>query len=157
MPRHIERWQAPASMQKWRAHVAKMVTFAKERPAIQRHQLREYFDLKNSYTVRVSVNDERAGTVKLNTLHLGLADNELTKPVAASASATHMTAALAFPWQGEYFQDLPISLEAVPKPGYQFSHWEVSGRDRLEPIEYRNQRLGLRPQKNLSIYAVFQH
>lgn len=29
----------------------------------------------------------------------------------------------AYPWVGEYFKNVPITLTAVPKEGYEFSHW----------------------------------
>ena len=28
-----------------------------------------------------------------------------------------------FPWNGSYFQDIPVSLEAIPDPGYTFDGW----------------------------------
>ena len=38
-------------------------------------------------------------------------------------------------WSGTYFKGIPISLEAIAKDGYQFSHWE--GTDLKEPyIEF---------------------
>src|SRR5690606_147163 len=29
----------------------------------------------------------------------------------------------AYPWEGYYYQDMPLALEAIPAPGYRFSHW----------------------------------
>ncbi len=43
MPRHIERWGRPSSMDVWRAHIETMHEFARERPAIVREHLREHF------------------------------------------------------------------------------------------------------------------
>src|SRR5690625_4995824 len=54
-------------------------------------------------------------------------EDELEKPVAASARATNMEKYLAFPWKGEYFAGMPIHLNISPREGYQFSHWESQG------------------------------
>ncbi|TVQ21211.1 MAG: hypothetical protein EA383_17375 [Spirochaetaceae bacterium] len=43
MPRHIERWSRPSSMDEWRAHIEAMHEFARERPARVRDHLREFF------------------------------------------------------------------------------------------------------------------
>lgn len=32
-----------------------------------------------------------------------------------------------YPWSGIYFDGVPIKIEAVALPGYQFSHWESNG------------------------------
>lgn len=41
-----------------------------------------------------------------------------------------------YPWSGIYFDGVPIQLEAVAKPNYQFSHWEPNAliADTLNPI-----------------------
>ncbi len=154
MPRHIARWQRPKSMEHWRSSINKMVEFAEQRPAIQRQHLQEFFDLDGLYTAKIDVSSKAAGTVKLNTLHLGLTDEELEKPVAASARATHMTDVLAFPWQGEYFQNMPLTLEAVAKDGYEFSHWQAEGIE-LTPQQQNSIKIVLQPQADIKISAVF--
>jgi hypothetical protein len=32
-----------------------------------------------------------------------------------------------YPWQGVYFDGLPVKIEAIATPGYTFSHWEDNG------------------------------
>ena len=124
-------------MKRWRSEIQKLVDFAKERPAIQRQHLKEFFDLGEPYelVVRVMIEDEdgrtrpidKGAVIELNTLTLGVSDDELEKPVAASARATNMEKYLAFPWKGEYFAGMPIRLNISPREGYQFSHWEGQG------------------------------
>jgi hypothetical protein len=45
MPRHIDRWRRPVSMEKWRAHVDVLLTFARERGRYVRAQLDEHVPL----------------------------------------------------------------------------------------------------------------
>lgn len=155
MPRHIARWRAPPSMERWRDSINQMVEFSERRPATQRQHLKDFFGLGDLYVLNVDVSDPVAGTVKVNTLHLGLSDDELEKPPAASARATHMTRVLAFPWQGQYFQAMPLSLEAVAKPGYRFSHWEAEGLQ-LDARQRVSGELRLQPMGDLSVRAVYR-
>lgn len=32
-----------------------------------------------------------------------------------------------YPWQGVYFDGVPVKIEAIPNPGYTFSYWENNG------------------------------
>src|SRR5690625_8019167 len=85
-----------------------------KRPVIQRQHLQEFFELGDLYTLSLHllVQGEdghtepanKAAVIKLNTLTLGVSDDELEKPVAASARATNMEKYLALPWSGEYFE-----------------------------------------------------
>jgi hypothetical protein len=40
-----------------------------------------------------------------------------------------------YPWQGIYFNGVPVSIEVIPTPGYTFLHWGDNGRiaDTLNP------------------------
>ncbi|HLR12334.1 MAG TPA: hypothetical protein VK104_01830, partial [Burkholderiaceae bacterium] len=71
--------------------------------------------------------NERLCTVRVNTIGLGLKDDEIKKPVAASARAVNMEKYLAMPWAGQYFAGMPVELEAKPAPGYRFSHSSMKG------------------------------
>lgn len=143
MPRHIARWGAPISMARWEGHLDNMVDFAQQRPAAQRQHLQEFFDLGDPYELTIEVVTENAdGTytpvekgaiIRLNTLTLGVSDEELPTPVAASSRATQMEKYLALPWSGQYFSEMPIQLSVTPREGYEFSRWEVSGDVLEEP------------------------
>jgi len=54
-----------------------------------------------------------------------------------------------FPWQGKYFQNVPITLKASPKSDYSFSHW-VSGND----TSYINPLI-LSPTTSVSVQVFF--
>jgi len=161
MPRHIDRWKVPRSMNRWRQHIDSLVDFAKKRPAIQRQHLQEFFDLGDLYTLDINVVLEDANghqtpmdkgaIIRLNTLTLGVSDDELQKPVAASARATNMEKYLALPWSGEYFAGMPIELSVEPRAGYKFERWEGESLSRSQ----RNAlELELIPESDLSLKVV---
>ncbi|CAB1275347.1 CotH kinase family protein [Candidatus Nitrosacidococcus tergens] len=153
LPRHIQRWKYPLSIEAWQDNINTMVNFARDRPAIQYQQLQSFFELSGTYQLKIDVNDSDFGALKVNTLHLGLKDNELTKPVAASCPAVLMDKVLAFPWQGKYFKNLSLKLEAIPKSGYVFSHWQGAGltdEQTIHPI------LELQPEADIKLIAVFE-
>ena len=78
-----------------------MKDFAKNRPKNMRNHLRKHFDVGADVKVTFYINDDAAGYVQLNSLTIK-----------------------KFPWSGSYFKNVPISIRAVARPGYKFSHWE---------------------------------
>ncbi|MBR6083302.1 MAG: CotH kinase family protein [Salinivirgaceae bacterium] len=78
-----------------------MKEFAKKRPQNVRDHLRKHFNVGADVKVTISTSDAKAGYVQLNSLTLK-----------------------KFPWSGTYFKNVPISIRAVARPGYKFSHWE---------------------------------
>ncbi|HLS17623.1 MAG TPA: CotH kinase family protein [Paenalcaligenes sp.] len=162
MPQHIARWGSPISMGYWEGHLDNMVEFANKRPDTQRQHLKEFFNLGDAYTVTINVlldsNTEHeltpvedAAIIELNTLQLGVTDDELTPPIAASSRATEMTDFLRFPWAGQYFSDMPLELKITARPGYAFSHWEG---DLIEQDNAQDSSLNLTPTKDLTINAI---
>lgn len=152
MPRHIERWKRPQSMKVWRSTVNEMVDFSKRRPAAHRAFMQSFFDLGDPYELTVDVNDARAGTVRVNSLHLGLSDDELARPAGASARATRMEDVLALPWKGRYFSGQPLRLEALAQPGCRFVRWRG---DAMNGEERRNEAVELRPERDVTAVAEF--
>jgi len=163
MPNHIKRWATHKNIADWNKQVNKLAKFMEKRPVIQRQHLQEFFELGDLYTLSLHllVQGEdghtepanKAAVIKLNTLTLGVSDDELEKPVAASARATNMEKYLALPWSGEYFAGMPIKLSAEPRPGYRFSHWV--GRGVPEDQKY-NSEIELVPDADTSITAVMK-
>jgi len=163
MPQHIRRWGTPRTMDYWHDHVEKAIQFAQQRPAEQRQQLQDYFDLSAPYELSLDVVLEdkkgrtqpahKAATIQLNTLTLGINDHELTQPAAASAPAIDMEKYLALPWQGEYFAGMPIRLDITPREGYQFSHWEGDG---ITAEIAQQHHIELHPEKNTALTAVLK-
>src|SRR5690625_2566002 len=152
VPRHIERWKRPQSMEGWRATVNETVDFSKRRPAAHRAVRQSFFDLGTPYELTVDVNDARAGAVTVNTLHLGLTDDELARPGGASARSRRMKHVLALPWQGHYFSGQPLRLEALAQPGCRFVRWRG---DAMNDGERGNEAVELRPERDVTAVAEF--
>ena len=106
--------------------------------------MQDFFQLDDIYTVQFNIDQEGAGKIKLNTLTLGDDPNQKYDVTDTP---------LFFPWSGQYFKNMPLTIEALPENGYVFSHWEVSGHQ-LTPEQKTQSKLTLKPQDNLEIKAV---
>lgn len=110
MPEHIARWREISSINKWNANVNVMDSFVTQRPAYAREHLREYYNLSSEQTITIDVSDTAAGFIHLNTIDITPAFPGVPqKP---------------YPWSGQYYPEVPVTLTAVAKPGYHFLHWE---------------------------------
>lgn len=127
MPRQIERWQTPQSYEYWNESVDELIKFYQQRPEEQFKQLEKKFSLKGRYKATVQVEGE--GSIELNTLTLSRTE--------------------AQPWEGQYFNNMPLTLSAKPAKGYVFSHWLINGK------KQRKTDVTLTPNENTSIKAVF--
>jgi hypothetical protein len=111
IPRHLARWHAetnflwplPATSADWAGEVEYLRQFARERPASMRQQLRDQFALGPDVRIRLHVDDPGLGRIRINTLRLPASE---------------------LPWEGVYFQGVPLEVEAVPAPGCEFVGWE---------------------------------
>lgn len=131
MPFHIERWGAVESMEDWREFVDNKYLFAEQRPEILRGFIMDEFDIEEAVTVTVD-NESEMGYVRLNTIDI---NSEL--PGNSDEES----------WSGQYFKDIPITLEPVAKEGYTFSHWVgIDSEDEIIEIE---------PSQDLDVQAVF--
>ena len=125
MDRHFQRWGNGKTISEWQGNVEQLKSFADNRVPTLRYHILNYFGIDGMYELSVGINNIAAGSVQLNSLAL------------TGAS-----------WQGEYFNDIPVSLTAVPKEGYVFSHWQGDIDDNREEIEFSG-------SNNASIQAVF--
>jgi len=126
--RHLRRWRK--SKKVWEAQVQLLRNFAAERPTYVWQHLLERFE--PGELNELGIESIHGGHVILNeTLRI---DDE---------------------FQGNYFSDLPIKLEAVPHLGYRFSHWENDG------IQLNAKELTLQisePQQNYrAIFEKYEH
>jgi len=130
----IERWSAPYSVSWWNASVALIEDFATVRPTIQREHIRTTFNIDNDIQLILNVNDQNHGLIKINTIEI--------------STETPGVPETAYPWTGIYFHNIPITIKAIPKSGYAFSHWsgDISGTD----IE-----ITFTPTQNFSVTANF--
>ncbi len=83
------------------------------RPDYCRQHMQSKFQLGDQFNVGINVSDAGAGKVKLNTIY-----------------------PYAYPFTGIYFENIPITMTAVPKPGFRFVRWEGSVTSTNPTITY---------------------
>ncbi len=118
MVEHITRWpDSPWNIGNWHDEVDEMVYYGSQRADRFRDEIQDYFELPAQHALQVDVSDVDAGWVKVNTIDL--------------LPTTHGVATPVYPWNGTYYQTVPITLAAHAFPGSAFSHWEgaVQGTD----------------------------
>lgn len=90
-------------------------TFMSQRPYYLRQHLLQRFGLPGLATVQLSVNDPQQGTLQINSLRIDADLPGLEDPQ------------VPYPWQGTYFQGVPVTVTALPAPGFRFVAWHPSG------------------------------
>ncbi|MFH1197108.1 MAG: CotH kinase family protein [bacterium] len=123
MPRHFGRWNQPES---WTAEVARLKTFANYRPEYMRLFYKQYFQLGNTIKINFNNLDPLLAKVKLNSIFIP--DRN---------------------WSGIYFQNVPVKITAIPRPGYRFVRWEGSLQSEDNPLE-------ISPSVDISLTPVFE-
>ncbi len=103
MPEHIHRWRMPESMEHWESEIQVMQNFASERPGYLRHYIAEEFGLDETAAITLKTANSSQGGIRLNTVEL----HEIEPK-----------------WEGIYFTNMQMEVEALPYPGNRFSHWE---------------------------------
>ncbi|HLP13515.1 MAG TPA: CotH kinase family protein [Flavobacteriales bacterium] len=113
MARHFARWNGPidifgiwtvgrsTNVTEWLAEIEEMVDFINCRAGYVRDSLESEFDLVKQVNVGLNVSPANTGTIKLNTI----TPEEL-------------------PWNGIYFDGVPVTMTATPQPGYKFMYWK---------------------------------
>ncbi len=96
--KHRSRW--PQSANRWQSDINVMKQFATQRSAHAKNHIKAEFNLPNFYTLTVSHPDGSSGYVRVNSLRI----DQTT-------------------WSGDYFATVPITVKAIPAPGYEFAHW----------------------------------
>lgn len=111
MPRQIERWGKSGasgwgysiyrSMSDWKNQINLMRDFAVQRPSIMRRQITGVYRLSGTYLLTLKTESASAGRIYVNTVKM-------------SEGQTI----------GEYYKNIPISLNAVANAGYRFVGWQ---------------------------------
>ncbi|TAL70764.1 MAG: T9SS type A sorting domain-containing protein [Bacteroidetes bacterium] len=115
MQRHIDKWGI--SYQKWQDKINKMRNFINERPGWQRTNIVNHYGLSGYSKVALNVNIRGSGTIKINTLNI-----------------------TDFPWEGYYFNKIPVPIKAISDSGYKFKNWNttLSFNDSTSPEQMVN-------------------
>jgi len=116
MPKQFERWGDPnnidGQMEEFKNN---HFTFRDQltcRNLVVQNQIVTEFNLEKKVAISLNVFPEDKGEIQLNTI----------RPTI-------------YPWNGFYFDGVPIQMTAIAKPGFQFSHWEPNAfvTDTLNP------------------------
>lgn len=99
MERHSERWNM--SYNNWlNNYTEKIRNFIENREGYMRDFLRNDYLLGQNDTITLSVSPNGKGRIKLNTIFVDKQN-----------------------WNGLYFDSIPVRLEAIPNPGFEFVCW----------------------------------
>lgn len=108
MYRHCQKWGMNYYNWSLGYYTNNIADFIEERPAYMREFLKETYELGSYDTIQLSVEPSGKGRIKLNTITIS--ENN---------------------WQGLYFDSIPVSLEAIPNPGFEFIRWESESSPQL--------------------------
>jgi len=100
-PQNI-RWSTGA-LGFWNSQVNSLYTFYDNRNANQRNHIKSYFGLAGLVDITLAANPPEAGYVKISTI---VPEN--------------------LPWTGVYFNGNPVTVTAIPNPGYTFANWSTN-------------------------------
>ncbi|MFH1198119.1 MAG: CotH kinase family protein [bacterium] len=97
IPAEAAKWGS--TVEGWTENINSLRTFAQERSGIVRQQIQNYFNLAAQVSLTVDA-EQGNGKILVNTISIQ-----------------------EFPWTGKYFSGVPITLTAIPEPGYKFAGW----------------------------------
>ncbi|WP_339922343.1 CotH kinase family protein [uncultured Cyclobacterium sp.] len=131
IPAHRQRW---TSLSNWESNINVVKEFAVNRPEHQMSHLMDYFGIDGTHAVGLNVSDVEQGYIKINSTPIN--------------SETPGVSNAPYPWSGKYFDGIPVSLVAIPQPGFQFSHWSGD-------VESSEPTISITPTSDLNIIANF--
>lgn len=126
VPRHFERWGPDEN--NWEQEVEIVKQYVSERPPYALSYLQNFFELDAKAEISLNVFPPTAANLQLNSISVK-----------------------DFPFEGVYFQDVPIRIDVTEHQGFKFSHWE-SNRPDLNPLSKEQNFL---PQTGDELTAIF--
>ena len=113
MPRHIDSWgqygNTLRSMNDWENNIDLLRDFAENRSRYIYRHIRDKFNLKGWEKLELDISQPGGGKIKINSMVID-----------------------RYPWEGDYFLEVPIRLSALPSSGYRFTGWKgLASRDSL--------------------------
>jgi len=135
IPENVNRWRVPNSFNQWRNNVEGMREFGEKRPSYVFQHIKDYFNMDGIIEVTLDVNTVQGGTIQIDKEHLHSSHPALSHDI--------------YPWEGKYFQNFPLELQAKPHPGYEFRGWSGSH-------ENASSQLTLTPEEDITLTAHFE-
>jgi len=127
IPRHYERWNAEEN--DWYQEVEIVRNYVQERPPYALSYLKQFYGLQSKSNVHLNVFPPKAGSIDLNTVSIS-----------------------EFPFDGVYFEDIPIQVGVRENPGFLFDHWESNRSDTQSSSAYSKK---FQPRDGDTLTAVF--
>ena len=104
MPRQIDRWNDGGdSYAGWQSNVQDLRDYILERCALINNSMVDCYDIEGPFDLTIMIEPPGAGEVEFNSLDI-----------------------TTTPWNGEYFGNLIVDLEATPYGSNFFDHWELN-------------------------------
>jgi hypothetical protein len=135
MPAHIERWNRPTNMNEWHSKLGILKTYAAQRPKYQSEHIMNYFGISDTVHITLNVSNTSQGKIRINTMDVDRFLPGVSQDI--------------YPWQGTYYQDIPVTLSAIAYPGYKFVRWEGS-------VNSDNQVITLPNNGDAQVTAIFE-
>lgn len=101
---HLERW-GQLSYEGWEYETGLLYEFASDRESVLHQNILSEFGLAGLAGVELRIEPAAGGSIRLN--------NNLR--IGESV------------WEGTYFLGIPVDIEAVARPGYEFLGWDING------------------------------
>ncbi|MFC1694334.1 CotH kinase family protein, partial [Candidatus Latescibacterota bacterium] len=105
IPNHIARWgdsqeRAIHSVEDWEKKLDVVEEYVVQRPQYVYTHYMERFGIQGTSNISLNISEPACGKIKINSLEID-----------------------DFPWEGTYFQGVPVQIIALPNPGYRFAGW----------------------------------
>lgn len=104
MPKEFQRWAEPWNVPAWMDYFYNNHLIFQSELACRTEQVRNHLqndlNLDSQVEITLNVSPSDAGRIVLNTITPG-----------------------ELPWTGIYFNGVPVTMTAIPNPGYSFDHW----------------------------------
>jgi hypothetical protein len=131
MQEHIDRFGYPNTIHTWRSYTNRMVKFAEDRPENVIQHMIDYLNLDNEKYDMTFNYDSQMGNIMVNSLIVDEAIESYTN---------------------EFYKDLFMTVEAIPKDGYRFIGWYNPNDDLIS----LNKKLIIKPEFTWNIEARFE-
>ncbi|MBL0048360.1 MAG: CotH kinase family protein [Bacteroidetes bacterium] len=99
MPLQFARWGS--SMTSWNQNIASLINFTNKRPARALNYIQSNFNLNSQVVLTLQAYPLGSGRIQISTI---IPDS--------------------LPWKGTYFNGNPVTITAIPNPGYSFDYWQ---------------------------------
>ncbi|MCP4313659.1 MAG: T9SS type A sorting domain-containing protein [Bacteroidetes bacterium] len=114
MDLHIQRWEAPVSKAIWSQNMDRLRDYARQRNQYMFAHMKNYFSLADTSKLTIVCNE--GGKIIV-------CGSKVLEP-----GINHYT----------FFNDVPVSLAALPKPGYLFTGWNGTDPDSHIELHFSN-------------------